>query len=402
MIDRDTRAFDGYMAALGMPKDTDGGEGRARQRAMQEGLKAAVQVPLEVMRIADRAWDAMVEMAAHGNPASRSDLEVGAKALETGIWGASRNVAINLPGIEDEAYRTSGRRRGRGTRRPGGREARRGPVGLRGRQGVDLARPVSESGPRGVEMNRSVFRVPKMDCAAEEQLVRMALEGARGPGPVLRPGRADRCRSGTRARRASSRRGSTRWPSARSLSETAAAPSSRPRRPAPPRRRAGGPDPLGPPGDQRRRCSSWRWSRPGSPSRRASWPTLSTCSPTPRVYGVALYAVGRAAVLKRRAAHLMGWLQVVLALGVLGEVVRRLRVRQRPRGALHDGDRPPGPGRQRGLPVPDRAEPALRRSHDGGLHLLGQRRDRQRRGSRSPRASWPGPAPTCRISSSAR
>ena len=28
-----------------------------------------------------------------------------AGALEAGIWGASRNVAINLPGIEDEAYR---------------------------------------------------------------------------------------------------------------------------------------------------------------------------------------------------------------------------------------------------------------------------------------------------------
>jgi glutamate formiminotransferase/formiminotetrahydrofolate cyclodeaminase len=44
-------------------------------------------------------------MAAHGNPASRSDLEVGARALETGIWGAFRNVAINLPGIEDEGFR---------------------------------------------------------------------------------------------------------------------------------------------------------------------------------------------------------------------------------------------------------------------------------------------------------
>jgi glutamate formiminotransferase/formiminotetrahydrofolate cyclodeaminase len=47
----------------------------------------------------------MVEMAREGNFASRSDLEVGAKALEAGIWGASRNVAINLPGIEDEAFR---------------------------------------------------------------------------------------------------------------------------------------------------------------------------------------------------------------------------------------------------------------------------------------------------------
>jgi glutamate formiminotransferase/formiminotetrahydrofolate cyclodeaminase len=104
MIDRDTRAFDGYMEALGMPKGTEE-EKAARDRAMQDGLKAAVHVPLDVMRIGDRSWDAMVEMAAHGNIASRSDLEVAAKALEAGLWGASRNVAINLPGIDDEAYR---------------------------------------------------------------------------------------------------------------------------------------------------------------------------------------------------------------------------------------------------------------------------------------------------------
>jgi glutamate formiminotransferase/formiminotetrahydrofolate cyclodeaminase len=104
MIDRDTRAFDAYMAAMKMPQDSDG-EKAARQRAMQDGLKTAVQVPLEVMRIGDGAWEAMVEMAAHGNIASRSDLEVGARALEAGIWGAGRNVAINLPGIDDEAYR---------------------------------------------------------------------------------------------------------------------------------------------------------------------------------------------------------------------------------------------------------------------------------------------------------
>lgn len=41
------------------------------------------------------------------------------------------------------------------------------------------------------------------------------------------------------------------------------------------------------------------------------------------VYGLAWYAVGRAAKLKLRVAHVAGWLQVVLALGVLWEVGRR-------------------------------------------------------------------------------
>ena len=106
LIDRDTRAFDAYLAAVGMPKGS-AQEQTARHQALQDGLKAAVQVPLEVMRTADRCWAPMLELARHGNIASRSDLEVGAGALETGIWGASRNVAINLPGIDDAGFRTA-------------------------------------------------------------------------------------------------------------------------------------------------------------------------------------------------------------------------------------------------------------------------------------------------------
>jgi Co/Zn/Cd efflux system component len=41
------------------------------------------------------------------------------------------------------------------------------------------------------------------------------------------------------------------------------------------------------------------------------------------VYGVSLYAVGKAAKLKLKAAHFSGWLQMALALGVLLEVIRR-------------------------------------------------------------------------------
>jgi glutamate formiminotransferase / formiminotetrahydrofolate cyclodeaminase len=104
LIDADTRAFNDYMAAVALPKDTPEQAAR-RTAAMQEGLKAAASVPLRTMRVADRCWDHLVEMARHGNFASRSDLEVGAKALEAGIWGAGRNVQVNLPDITDEAFR---------------------------------------------------------------------------------------------------------------------------------------------------------------------------------------------------------------------------------------------------------------------------------------------------------
>jgi len=104
MIDADTAAFSDYMAALGLPKDTDE-ERQAREHALQEGLKRAIDVPLQAMRSGDQAWDAMLEMARHGNLASRSDLEVGARLLEVGIWGAGRNVHINLAAIRDDAFK---------------------------------------------------------------------------------------------------------------------------------------------------------------------------------------------------------------------------------------------------------------------------------------------------------
>jgi glutamate formiminotransferase/formiminotetrahydrofolate cyclodeaminase len=104
LIDADTAAFGDYMEALRLPEQTPQ-EQRTRHAAMQEGLRKAVLVPLETMRLADACWDALVEMAEHGNLASRSDLEVGARALETGIWGAWRNVLINLPGLDPGGQR---------------------------------------------------------------------------------------------------------------------------------------------------------------------------------------------------------------------------------------------------------------------------------------------------------
>ncbi len=103
LIDRDAMAFNEYMDAIRLPKNTPE-EIELRKKAMQEGLKKAINVPLTTMRIADSCWQAMKGVAEIGNIASYSDIEVGAKALETGIWGAYRNVLINLPSIEDQEF----------------------------------------------------------------------------------------------------------------------------------------------------------------------------------------------------------------------------------------------------------------------------------------------------------
>lgn len=55
------------------------------------------------------------------------------------------------------------------------------------------------------------------------------------------------------------------------------------------------------------------------------------------VYGVALYAVGHSVKMKVRAAHFSGWLQVILALGALSEVIRRFIFGSDPASSLMMG-----------------------------------------------------------------
>jgi glutamate formiminotransferase/formiminotetrahydrofolate cyclodeaminase len=104
MIDADTHAFNDYMQALRLPCNTRE-EKALRHEKLQQGLKKAIDVPLLTMKLADAAWDAMVETARYGNIASKSDIEVGAKSLATGIWGAYKNVMINMADIEDADFK---------------------------------------------------------------------------------------------------------------------------------------------------------------------------------------------------------------------------------------------------------------------------------------------------------
>jgi len=47
----------------------------------------------------------MLKLAEVGNINSKSDLQVGARCLELGIWGCWKNVEINLKDITDEDYK---------------------------------------------------------------------------------------------------------------------------------------------------------------------------------------------------------------------------------------------------------------------------------------------------------
>lgn len=106
MIDADTDVFNNYVDALRLPETNDD-EKKVKQEKMQLGLKDAIDIPLTTMRLTDAAWDAMVEVARYGNIASKSDIEVGAKSMETGIWGAYKNVMINMADITAAKFKSN-------------------------------------------------------------------------------------------------------------------------------------------------------------------------------------------------------------------------------------------------------------------------------------------------------
>lgn len=104
-IDDDTNAFNYYMAAKRMPRKTD--EQKAtRNEAMQNGLKQAVHVPFNTARLSFEAIKAAEVVALHGNPASITDVGVGAQIAYTGVLGGIYNVLINLKDIEDDSFNT--------------------------------------------------------------------------------------------------------------------------------------------------------------------------------------------------------------------------------------------------------------------------------------------------------
>lgn len=103
LVDADTQAFDSLMAAYAMPKAT-ADEQRLRTVAVQERTKRAMEVPLKTMDASLRSMEVLQAMAESGNPNSVSDAGVGAICAVAAVRGASLNVRINAPGVEDKAF----------------------------------------------------------------------------------------------------------------------------------------------------------------------------------------------------------------------------------------------------------------------------------------------------------
>jgi glutamate formiminotransferase/formiminotetrahydrofolate cyclodeaminase len=106
LVDEDTAAFNKVMDAFALPKESTE-EKAARAAAIEQTTKYAAEVPLKVMETTSKSYELLAEMAERGNPASVSDVGVGALATRACIEGAALNVRINLAQLKDERFRTA-------------------------------------------------------------------------------------------------------------------------------------------------------------------------------------------------------------------------------------------------------------------------------------------------------
>ena len=103
MIDKDANSFDSVMKAYKLPKETDD-EKKHRTEMIQEGMKYAASVPLDVAEKTALLFDDIQSLVELGNKNAQTDALVAAMMARTAILSALYNVKINLGSIKDEAY----------------------------------------------------------------------------------------------------------------------------------------------------------------------------------------------------------------------------------------------------------------------------------------------------------
>ncbi len=103
LVDEDTKAFNAILAAFRLPKSNDA-HITARQQAIQQATRRAIEVPFRVLELSFDTFDLLKAMAQEGNPNSASDAGVGALCARTAVHGALLNVQTNMIGFEDRSF----------------------------------------------------------------------------------------------------------------------------------------------------------------------------------------------------------------------------------------------------------------------------------------------------------
>jgi formiminotetrahydrofolate cyclodeaminase len=104
LVDEDAQAYKSVIAALRLPKETDE-EREKRMEAMQNALRRAIAVPVEVMELSLEAMRTAYVVVRKGNEGAISDSGSGALVAFAALYAASMNVKINLKEIQDKDFK---------------------------------------------------------------------------------------------------------------------------------------------------------------------------------------------------------------------------------------------------------------------------------------------------------
>jgi formiminotetrahydrofolate cyclodeaminase len=105
LIDADSAAYREVMAALKLPNGS-AEDKAARADALQLALKAATDVPLDVMRAGQQALAGGVVVARNAYRLAGSDVATGIELLAATVRGSALSIDGNLAGIKDASYTT--------------------------------------------------------------------------------------------------------------------------------------------------------------------------------------------------------------------------------------------------------------------------------------------------------
>ena len=103
LLEADVAAYNGYSLAAKMPRGTDE-EKAERSRVMQEALKVATDVPLQIAEAAVKVMDLCMPAAEKGNKWAVSDAGVAVLMAEAALRSAALNVLINLGSLKDDEF----------------------------------------------------------------------------------------------------------------------------------------------------------------------------------------------------------------------------------------------------------------------------------------------------------
>lgn len=99
LVDDDAAAFEPLSRAYGIPKDDP-----ARTAVMEQCLRAAAAVPLEILRLSCRAIELHQALEQKGSRLMRSDVATGVIFCWAALYGAAVNVKVNTKAMTDRGY----------------------------------------------------------------------------------------------------------------------------------------------------------------------------------------------------------------------------------------------------------------------------------------------------------